>query len=52
MAKKSVATFQTGGGKKFTRCVKMVKSKKSNSYCFRDEIVPNDKTQDFFKEDK
>ncbi len=48
MAKKVVATLRTGEGKSFTRCIKMVKSKKSGSYIFKDELVHNDHIKDFF----
>lgn len=47
MAKKTVATLQTGGGKEHTKCVKMVKSEKG-SYTFVQEIVHNDKVNDWF----
>jgi hypothetical protein len=48
MAKKVVATLKTGKGKNFTKCIKMVKSQKSGSYLFREEIVHNDHINDFF----
>ncbi|HKK40657.1 MAG TPA: DUF4295 domain-containing protein [Cryomorphaceae bacterium] len=51
MAKKTVATLQTGGGKNHTKVIKMVKSK-TGSYSFREEIVTNDQVGDFFQEDK
>jgi len=47
MAKKSVATLQTGSGKMHTKCVKMVKTEKG-SYTFVQEIVYNDRIKDFF----
>jgi hypothetical protein len=47
MAKKSVATLQTGSGKVYTKCVKMVKSAKG-SYTFTQEIVHNDRIKAFF----
>ena len=52
MAKKTVATLQTGGGKNHTKEIKMVKSPKTGSYSFREEIVTNDQVNDFFKEEK
>jgi len=52
MAKKTVATLQTGGGKNHTKVIKMVKSSKTGAYSFREEIVTNDKVNDFFKEEK
>ena len=48
MAKKSVATLQKGEGKNFTKVIKMVKSLKTGSYSFKEEIVTNDKVKDFF----
>ena len=48
MAKKTVATLQKGGGKGFTKVVKMVKSEKTGSYSFREEMVPKDAVNDFF----
>lgn len=49
MAKKTVATLQTGGGKEHTLCVKMVKNDKTGSYSFRQEVVHNDKVKDWFE---
>ena len=43
MAKKSVASLQKGGGKQHTKVIKMVKSPKSGSYIFKEEIVHNDR---------
>ncbi|MDP4631219.1 MAG: DUF4295 domain-containing protein [Flavobacteriales bacterium] len=48
MAKKVVATLQTGGGKNHTKVIKMVKSAKSGSYSFKEEIVHNDKIGEWF----
>ncbi len=48
MAKKVVASLQTGEGRLFTRCIKMVKSEKTGSYSFQEEIVHNDHIKDFF----
>jgi Domain of unknown function (DUF4295) len=50
MAKKVVATLKTGKGKDFTRVIKMVKSPKTGSYTFKEQIVHSDHVQDFFKE--
>ncbi|MGF1564433.1 MAG: DUF4295 domain-containing protein [Flavobacteriales bacterium] len=49
MAKKTVATLQTGGGKQHTKVIKMVRSDKTGAYTFREEVVHNDKIEDFFK---
>ena len=48
MAKKTVATLQKGAGKSFTKVIKMVKSEKTNSYSFKEEMVPNEQVKDFF----
>ncbi len=48
MAKKVVASLQTGGGKEHTKCIKMVRNGKSGSYNFTSEVVHNDKVQAWF----
>ena len=48
MAKKVVATLQTGGGKNHTKVIKMIKSAKTGSYSFKEEIVNNDKIGEWF----
>ena len=48
MAKKVVASLQKGGGKEHTKVIKMVKSPKTGAYTFREEIVTNEMTKDFF----
>ena len=48
MAKKTVATLQKGEGKAFSKVIKMVKSEKTGSYAFKEEIVPNEMVKDFF----
>jgi len=49
MAKKVVATLKSGAGRVFTKCIKMVKSEKTDSYTFKEEIVHNDHIKDFFQ---
>ena len=49
MAKKAVATFKKGDGRTFSKVIKMVKSPKTGAYIFQEEMVPNEKVQDFFK---
>jgi hypothetical protein len=46
MAKKVVATLQKGG-KNFTKVIKMVKSPKTGSYSFREEVVLNEEVKNF-----
>lgn len=48
MAKKVVATLQTGKGRHYAKVIKMVKSPKTGSYSFKEEIVHNDHIKDFF----
>lgn len=48
MAKKTVASLQSGQGKDFTKVIKMVKSPKSGSYQFKEEIIHKDLIKDFF----
>ena len=48
MAKKVVASLQSGEGKNFTKCIKMVRSQKSGAYAFEEEMVHNDHIKDFF----
>ena len=48
MAKKAVATLQTGNsGRAHSKCIKMVP--KTGAYIFQEEIVLNEKVQEFFK---
>ena len=50
MAKKAVATLQTGNsGRAHSKCIKMVKSPKTGAYIFQEEIVVNEKVNEFFK---
>lgn len=49
MAKKAVASLQKGEGKGHTKVIKMVKSPKTGAYSFREEIVTNEMTKEFFK---
>jgi len=49
MAKKAVATLQTGSGKEYSKVIKMVKSPKTGAYTFKEEIIHNDKVKDYFK---
>ncbi len=48
MAKKTVASLQKGEGKAFTKVIKMVKSEKTNSYTFKEEMVANEAVKDYF----
>ena len=46
MAKKVVATLKKGEGKNFAKVIRAIKSDKSGSYTFREEIVPVDQVKD------
>ena len=52
MAKKAVATLQSGVGRNFTKCIRMVKSTKTGAYVFEEEVVHNDHINDFFAKGK
>ncbi len=50
MAKKAVASLHTGNaGRTHTKCIKMVKSPKTGAYYFEEEVVENEKINEFFK---
>ena len=36
-------------GRAYTKVIKMVKSPKTGAYVFDEQMVPNEKVQDFFK---
>ncbi len=48
MAKKVVASLQKKEGRVYTKCIKMVKSDKTGSYAFQEEMVHNDNLKEFF----
>jgi len=50
MAKKVVATLKSGKGKDFTRVIKMVRSPKTGSYTFKEQMVHSTHVVDFLKE--
>ena len=39
MAKKVVATLQKGGGKGYTKAIKMARSQKTGAYMFQEKMV-------------
>ena len=51
MAKKTVSSLHDGSkeGRAYTKFIKMVKSPKTGAYSFDEQMVPNEKVQDFFK---
>ncbi len=48
MAKKTVASLQKGEGKAYTKVIKMIKSEKTGSYSFKEEIIPNEEVKGYF----
>ena len=40
MAKKAVATLQTGEGRTYSKVIRVVKSPKTGAYIFEEEMVP------------
>ena len=48
MEASATVSIQKGGGKEHTKVIKMVKSDKSGSYTFKEEIVHNDKVKEWF----
>ncbi len=49
MAKKVVATLQTGEGRMFSKVIKLVRSPKTGAYVFEEKMVPNDKVDEALK---
>ena len=54
MAKKTVASLHEGSkeGRAYTKVIKMVKSPKTGAYVFDEQMVRNEKVQDFFKNNR
>ena len=48
MAKKVVASLQSSG-KDFAKVIKMTRSDKSGAYNFKEEVIPTNMVQDYFK---
>lgn len=49
MAKKVVATLQSGQSKKMTKVVKMVKSPKTGAYIFEEKVMNADDVDAYLK---
>lgn len=49
MAKKTVATLQTGEGRNYSKVIKMVRSPKTGAYVFEERMVLNDKVDEALK---
>lgn len=52
MAKKVVASLQKGEGKTYSKVIKMVKSPKTGSYIFKEDMVPNEMVKEYFAKKK
>ena len=50
MAKKVVATLQKGGGKGYTKAIKMVRSTKTGAYTYRERMVLKENVASFLQE--
>ena len=49
MAMKVVATLKTGTAKKYTKCIKMVKSEKTGAYVFQSQnLLDEEEIKAFF----
>lgn len=49
MAKKVVATLKKEGGKAYAKVIRAVKSPRTGSYTFKEEIVPVESVQEALK---
>jgi hypothetical protein len=51
MAKKTVASLHESSkeGRSYAKVIRMVKSPKNGAYVFDEQMVPNEKVDDFFK---
>lgn len=49
MAKKKKQ--QSQGSKDQTKCIKMVRNPQNGAYYLKEEVIPNDQVEDFFKEE-
>jgi len=49
MAKKAVASLQTGSGREHSKVIKMVKSPKTGAYSFKEEMIHNDEVKEALK---
>ncbi|MDR2841286.1 MAG: DUF4295 domain-containing protein [Paludibacter sp.] len=46
MAKKAVASLQSGEGRAYAKVIKMIKSPKTGAYIFQEQMIHNDKVQE------
>lgn len=49
MAKKTVASLQKGEGKTYTKVIRAFKNDKTGSYTFKEDMVPNEKVDEYLK---
>ena len=50
MAKKVVATLQKGGGKGYTKAIKMIRSDKTAAYVFKEKNVLKENVTSFLQD--
>ena len=50
MAKKKEQ--KSGGSKDQTKCIKMVRNPRNGAYYMKEDVVPNDKVEEFFKQEE
>ena len=50
MAKKTVASLQKGGGKEYTKVIKMVKSDKTGAYVLETQMVHKDNIKEHLED--
>jgi hypothetical protein len=50
MAKKTVAGYrEKTEGRSYSKVIKMVRSPKTGTYVFKEEMIPNEAVKDYFK---
>ena len=54
MAKKAVATFsgEKVSAKNMVKCIRLVRSKRTGAYAYKEEMLPADQASDFFSDNK
>lgn len=48
MAKKVVASMKKSEGRTYSKVIKMAKSPKTGAFIFQEEMIQNEKVQEFF----
>ena len=50
MAKKALSKLKKGGGKGYTKAIKMIRSKKTGAYTFQEKMVLKESVANFLQE--